>query len=174
MNRRWWNNSIICTLANKSEIFQFKKRFSTVAYRGGCWGVKPPEIQKALRNRAKINPTVKTFKVSEFRMTTPQNVRKKDIKVLKLPPVRNCFTLAMTNKLVATINSLKVPKIKKILLYEMKFLAPNYTSFQNHWLRYYSPQIPVLSVLNWICWTLLNKIPGYATESVEIFSAYTQ
>jgi len=43
-------------------------------------------------------------------------------KFLKLPPVRNCFTLAMTNKLVVIINSLKVPKI---LLYEMKFLVPN-------------------------------------------------
>ena len=32
----------------------------------------------------------------------------------------------MTNKLVVIINSLKVPKIKKILLYEMKFLVPNY------------------------------------------------
>ena len=29
----------------------------------------------------------------------------------------------MTNKLVVIINSLKVPKIKKILLYEMKFLV---------------------------------------------------
>jgi len=28
----------------------------------------------------------------------------------------------MTNKLVVIINSLKVPKIKKILLYEMKFM----------------------------------------------------
>ena len=39
---------------------------------------------------------------------------KKGSKILKLPPVRNCFTLAMTNKLVVIINSLKVPKIKKI------------------------------------------------------------
>ena len=31
----------------------------------------------------------------------------------------------MTNKLVVIIKSLKVPKIKKILLYEMKFLVPN-------------------------------------------------
>ena len=43
----------------------------------------------------------------------------------------------MTNKLVVIINSLKVPKIKKILLYEMKFLVPNYSYLQN----------PVLSVL---------------------------
>jgi len=31
----------------------------------------------------------------------------------------------MTNKLVVILNSLKVPKIKKILVYEMKFLVPN-------------------------------------------------
>jgi len=48
----------------------------------------------------------------------------KGSKILKLPPVRNCFTLAMTNKLVVIVNSLKVLKIKKILLYEMKFLVP--------------------------------------------------
>ena len=53
----------------------------------------------------------------------------------------------MTNKLVVIINSLRVPKIKKILLYEMKFLVPNYSCLQNPWLRGYGPQIPVLSVL---------------------------
>ena len=36
----------------------------------------------------------------------------------------------MTNKLVVIINSLKVTKIKKILLYEMKFLVPNYSCLQ--------------------------------------------
>jgi len=40
----------------------------------------------------------------------------------------------MTNKLVVIINSLKVPKIKKMLLYEMKFLVPNYSCLQNPWL----------------------------------------
>jgi len=63
-------------------------------------------------------------------MPTPQDVQKKGSKILKLPPVRNCFTLAMTNKLVVIINSLKLPKIKKILLYEMKFIVPNYTYLQ--------------------------------------------
>jgi len=53
----------------------------------------------------------------------------------------------MTNKLVVIINSLKVPKTEKILLYEMKFLVPNYSCLQNPWLRGYRPQIPVLSVL---------------------------
>jgi hypothetical protein len=47
----------------------------------------------------------------------------------------------------AEIRSLKVPKIKKILLYEMKFLVPNYSCLQNPWLGRYRPQIPVLSVL---------------------------
>ena len=46
----------------------------------------------------------------------------------------------------------------------MKFLVPNYSCLQNPWLGGYSPQIPVLSVLNWICWTPPpKKIPGYAT-----------
>jgi len=47
-------------------------------------------------------------------MPTPQGVRIKGGEILKLPPVRNCFTLAMTNKLVVILNSVKVPKIKKI------------------------------------------------------------
>ena len=122
--------------------------------KGRGLGVQPP-----LRNsegppfRAKLNRIVKTVKIAEFRTPTPQNVRKKGGKILKLPSVRNCFTLAMTNKLVVIINSLKVPKIKKILLYEMKFLVPNYSCLQNPWLGGYRPQISQSSVLNWICWT---------------------
>ena len=69
---------------------------------------------------------------------------KKGSKILKLPPVRNCFTLVMTNKLFVIINSLKV---QKILLYEMKFLVLNYNCLQNPWLGGYRPQIPLLSVL---------------------------
>ena len=53
----------------------------------------------------------------------------------------------MTDKLVVILNSLKVPKIKKILLYEIKFLVPNYSCLQNPWLGGYRSQIPVLSVL---------------------------
>ena len=46
----------------------------------------------------------------------------------------------------------------------MKFLVPNYSCLQNPWLGGYRPQIPVLSVLNRICWTPPpKKIPGYAT-----------
>ena len=39
-------------------------------------------------------------------MPTPQDVWKKGSEILKLPSVRNCFTLTMTNKLAVIINSL--------------------------------------------------------------------
>ena len=103
-----------------------------MAYRGGMGcSTPPPDIQKALQNCAKINPILKTVKIAEFRKPTPQDVREKGSKILKLPSVRYCFTLAITNKLVVVINSFKVPKIKKNLLYEMKFLVPNYNCLQN-------------------------------------------
>ena len=58
----------------------------------------------------------------------------------------------MINKLVA-INSLNVPKIKKILLYAMKFLVPNYSCLQNPWLGWLPPPdlcslCPQLNLLN--------------------------
>ena len=43
----------------------------------------------------------------------PQDVRKKGSEILKLRPVRNCFTLTMTYKLVVIINSLKYQKLRK-------------------------------------------------------------
>ena len=48
----------------------------------------------------------------------------------------------MTNKLVVIINSLKVPKIKKILLYEIKFLVSNDSCLQNPWLGGLQPADP--------------------------------
>ena len=120
---------------------------SDVPRGGGVQNPHPPKF----RRHSKIVPNStwlwKLLKIAEFRTPTPQDVRKKGSKILKLPPVRNCFTLAMTYKLVVIINSLEVPKIKKILLYEMKFLVPNYSCLQNPWLGGYRPQIPVLSVL---------------------------
>jgi hypothetical protein len=53
----------------------------------------------------------------------------------------------MTNKLIVIIYSLKVRKIKKLLLYEMKFFVPNYSCLQNPWLVGYHPQIPVSSAV---------------------------
>jgi len=48
----------------------------------------------------------------------------------------------MTSKLVFIINRLKVAKIKKILLYEMKFLVPNYSCLQKPWLGGLPPPDP--------------------------------
>ena len=42
--------------------------------------------------------------------------------------------------------------MKKILPYELQLLVPNYSCLQNPSLGGYCPQIPLLSVLNWICW----------------------
>jgi len=54
---------IICIVANKSGIFQFKKSFSTVAYQAGVLGCSnPPEIWKALQNHAKLNTIVNIVK----------------------------------------------------------------------------------------------------------------
>ena len=54
-----------------------------------------------------------SLKIAVFRTPTPQDVWKKG----------TCFTFAMTNTLVVIIKVVKVPKLKKILLYEMKFLT---------------------------------------------------
>ena len=129
----------------------------SVAYRGGGWGFQTPSPK--FRRSSKILPNStrlwKLLKIAEFRTPTPHDIRKKGNKILKLPPVRNWFTLSMTNKLAVIINNLKVPKIKKILLDEIKFRVPNYSCLQNPWLGGYRPQIPfcLSSVLNWICWT---------------------
>ena len=131
-----------------------------MAYRGGSLegSTTLPEMPKAPRIVPNSTRLWKLLKIPEFRTPTPQHVRQKGSKFIKLPPVRNCFTLAMTNKLVFIINSLKVTKMKKILLYEMKFLIPNYSCLQNPWLGGYRPPphrsvFSLSSVLNWICWT---------------------
>ena len=49
--------------------------------------------------------------------------------------------------MLVIINSLKVPKIKKSLLHEMKLPVPSYSCIQNPRLEGNRPQIPVLSVL---------------------------
>ena len=136
----------------------------SVAYRvEGLRRFNPPPLK--FRRPSKIIPNStrlwNLLKIAEYRVPTPQDAWKKGSKILKLPSVRNCFTLAMTNKLVVIINSLKVPKVKKILLYEMKFLVPNYSCLQNPWLGGYRPQIPVVSVLNWIGWTPPNPQPKF-------------
>jgi len=82
---------------------------------GEVWGLKPPP---KFRWPSKIEPNStrlrKMLTNAEFRTPTPQDVWKKCSKILNLPSVRNCFKLAMTNKLVVIINSLRVTKIKKL------------------------------------------------------------
>jgi len=124
----WWRLSII----------------SGVPRRGGWTPRNSEDPPKSCQTQPDCK---KLLKVDEFRTPIPQDVRKKGSKMLKLPPVRNCLTISMTNKLVVIIKSLKVPKIKKILLYEMKFLVPNYSCLQNPWIGGYRPQVPILSVL---------------------------
>jgi len=120
-----------------------------VAYREGGLGFQTPP-PKFLWPSKIVPNSIRLWKLSKIAVLgtpTPQHVRKKGSKILKLPPVRNCFALAMINKLVVIINSLKVPKIKKILLYEVKFLVPNYSCLQNPWLGGLPPPDPLLSAL---------------------------
>jgi hypothetical protein len=75
----------------------------------------------------------------------------------------------MTNKLVVIIKSLRVPKIKKILLYEMKFLVPNYSCLSRPLTRGLPPPDPrslcPLSSTEFVGTPPPpNKIPGYATD----------
>jgi len=109
------------------------RRFRQRRTEGGFGGSNPPPPgnSEGPPKSCQIQPECENLKIVEFRTPTPQDVREKGSKILKLPPVRNCFTLAMTNKLVVIMNSLKVPKIKKILLYERKFHVPNYSCLQN-------------------------------------------
>ena len=156
-----------CTAAS-STVIPFSGQWRT---EGGIGVLNPPPPK--LRRPSKIVPNStrlwKLLKSAEFRMPTLQDVWKKGSEILKLPSVRNCFTLAMTNKLVAIINSLKVPKIKKLLQHEIKFLVSNYSCLQNPWLggRGLPPPDPcsLSTVLNWIHWTPPKKISGYTTVS---------
>jgi len=69
---------------------------SGVPREGVCGVQTPPEIPKALQNRDKLNPIVKT--VAEFRKPTPQDVQKKGSKILKLPPVGSQLFYISNNK----------------------------------------------------------------------------
>ena len=73
----------------------------------------------------------------------------------------------MTNKLVVIINGLKVPTIKKILLYEMKFLVPNYSCLQIRGLPLPDPRsLCPLSSTEFVEPPPPKKITGYATATV--------
>ena len=84
------------------------------------------------------------------------------------------LSLAMTNKLVVIIKSLKLSKFKKILLYEMKFLVQNYSCLQNPWLVSYAPDPPsVCSLSSTEFVETIENIPGYATCPGYSYSDYS-
>ena len=61
------------------------------------------------------------------------------------------------------MNSLKVPKIKKILQYEMKFLVPNYICLTRGLPSPDRRSLCPLSSTEFVEPPPPNKIPGYAT-----------
>ena len=145
--------------------------------KAGFGGFKPlPKFRRPSKIVPNSTRLWKLLQIAEFRMPVPQDVWKKGSKILKLPRFTIVFTLAVANKLVVIINCLKVPKIEKILLYEMKFLVPNYSCLQNPWLggccpldpRSLCPQSSTEFVE-----PPLSKIPGYATGSSWCFEAIT-
>ena len=69
----------------------------------------------------------------------------------------------MTNKLVVIINYFKVPKIKKVLLYEMIFLVPNYRCLQIRGLRPPDARSPCPLSSTEFVEPYSEKIAGYAT-----------
>ena len=84
---------------------------STVAYRGGVWGCStPPPLKFRSFDKAAFDWKLRT--------PTPQDIRKKGSKILKLPRFA-VGLLAMTNKLVVVLNRLKYQKLRKF--YHMKW-----------------------------------------------------
>ena len=121
----------------------------------------PPKFRRPSEIVPNSTQLWKLLKIAEFRNPTPQDVRKKGSKILKLPRFAIWFTLVMTNKLVIIIDSLKIPKIKKILPYEMKFLVPLTRGLLPPDPRSLCP----LSSTGFVE-PPPNKIPGYATDYI--------
>ena len=101
--------SFVLAICNYAYWFGARLESYSVAYRGGG-GVQTPPPPLKFRRPSKIMPNStqlwKLLKIAEFRMPTHQDIWKEGSKILKLPPVRNCFTLAMTNKLAVITNNL--------------------------------------------------------------------
>jgi len=139
---------------------------------GGCSNLPPPKFRRPSKIVPNSTRLWKLLKIAEFRRPSPQDVWKKRHLNSKTTAGSQLFYISNDKILVVIINILKVPKIKKILLYEIKFLVPNYSCIQNPWLRGYCPQIPVLSVLcpqlNLLNPPPTNKIPGYTTDVMGV------
>ena len=88
-------------------------------------------------------------KLLKFRTPTPQDIWKKGGKILKLPSVRNCFTLAMTNKLVVIIKVSNYQKLLRFYYMKWNFLCEITAASGISWL---GPTTPRSLSSNWICW----------------------
>ena len=144
-------------------VYRSPYSLSSSGVRGGFGVFKPPpRNSEGPPKSCQTQPDCENLKIAEFRTPAHQDVRKKGSKILKLPR----FAIVLHLQWQIIINSLKVPKIKKILLYEMKFLVPICSCLQNPWLGGYVRRSPfsLSPVLNWIFWTPpRKKIPVYAT-----------
>ena len=105
-----------------------------VAYRGG-WGVKPPPGPKFRSfNKAEPNSQIR----GKFICNNLTRIRLSLIFWVvswkALPASYDPHSGIFFSLQSMTWCKHKVPKIKKILPYEMKFLVPNYSSLQNPWL----------------------------------------
>ena len=58
------------------------------------WNPPPPKFRRPSKIVPNSTRLWKLLKIAEFRTPTHQDVRKKDSKILKLPPVRNLFYIS--------------------------------------------------------------------------------
>ena len=88
---RWHEAGQSTFTKSRLKLNEFLTVWSSGVPRGGLGVFKPPppEILKALQNRAKLNPICENLKIAEFRTPTHQDVRKKCSKILKLPRFAN-------------------------------------------------------------------------------------
>ena len=107
------------TLVDAKEAGEKPSRTSGVP--GGVQ-TPPPKFRRPSKIVPNSTRLWKLLKIAEFRTPTHPDIQKKGSKIRKLPPVRNCFTLAMTNKLVVIIIVLKYQKLRKFYYMKWNFL----------------------------------------------------
>ena len=87
---------VVSEFHNRDSHFRYRVRDGLSQWRTEGGGSTPPPSLE-FRRPSKIVPNStrlwKLLKIAEFRTPIPQDVRKKGSKILKLPSVRNWFTL---------------------------------------------------------------------------------
>jgi len=123
-------SSYCCSLWWKWNLFS--EQIAIISLYGNQWraegveleGFKPPSRNsKGPPKSCQTQPDCENcYKLLNLGRQHLKMFGKKNSKTLKLPPVRNCFTLAITNKLVVIINSLKYQKLRKFYYMKWNFL----------------------------------------------------